>query len=66
MAWIINAADSFMPLSRGALAAPWLLTHKVAHHLRRVVGRGGDAQQLLTPGHCGVIDRLDIDIMSSH
>lgn len=55
-----------MPLSRGALAAPWLLTHKVAHHLRRVVGRGGDAQQLLTPGHCGVIDRLDIDIMSSH
>lgn len=55
-----------MPLSRGALAAPWLLTHKVAHHLWCVVGRGGDAQQLLTPGHCGVIDRLDIDIMSSH
>ena len=49
-----------------ALAAAWLLTHKVAHHLRRVVGRGGDAQQLLAPGHCGVIDGLDVDIMSGH
>ena len=66
MAWVINAADGFTSLSHGALAALWLLTYKVAHHLRRVVGRGGDAQQLLAPGHCGVIDGLDVDIMSSH
>lgn len=55
-----------MPLSREVLAAPWLLTHEVVHHLWCVVGRGGDAQQLLPPAHRGVIDRLDIDVMSAH
>ena len=55
-----------MPLSHEVLAAPRLLTHEVVHHLWRVVGRGGNAQQLLPPGHRGVIDRLDVDVMSAH
>lgn len=58
--------DSFMPLSHEVLAAPRLLTHEVVHHLWRVVGCGGDAQQLLPPAHGGVIDCLDVDVMSAH
>lgn len=42
------------------------LTDKVAHHLGCVVGRGGDTQQLLSPGHGGVVDGLHIDVVTGH
>lgn len=37
------------------------LLHKVFHHLRAVVGRRCQAQELLTPRHSWVVDGLHID-----
>lgn len=43
-----------------------VLTKEVVHHLWRVVRGGGNPKELLSPGHRGVIDCLDIDVMSAH
>lgn len=60
-------------LGTGIRAALWTparcaqaLTQEVAHHLRRVVGGGCDAQELLPPRHRRVIDGLDVDVVSAH
>lgn len=39
------------------------LTHKVLHHGRVVVGRGSQAQELLTAGHRRVVDGLHVDVV---
>lgn len=43
-----------------------VLTDKVFHHLRGVVRSWSDAQQFLTPGHCGVVDCLNVDVVMTH
>lgn len=42
------------------------LTDEVAHHLRRVVRRGSDAQQLFSASHRGVVNGLDVDVIAAH
>lgn len=41
-------------------------TNKVLHHLRSVVWCGGDAQELLSFSHSGVVDCLDVDVVTRH
>lgn len=41
-------------------------TNKVGHHLRCVVWCGGDAQQLFSFCHSGVVDCLDVDAVTRH
>lgn len=41
-------------------------TDKVVHHLGSVVWCGGDAQQLLSFSHSGVVDCLDVDVVPRH
>lgn len=41
-------------------------TDKVEHHLWRVVWCGGDTQQLLSFSHRGVVDCLDVDVVTRH
>lgn len=50
---------------RGPTALP-VLTEEVVHHLRCMVRSGGNPQELLPPGHRGVVDGLDIDVMCAH
>lgn len=40
------------------------LTHKVLHHGRVMMRRRSQTQQLLTSRHCGVVDGLDVDVVS--
>lgn len=42
------------------------LTDKVEHHLGAVEWSGGDAQQLVSLGHSGVVDCLDVDVVPRH
>lgn len=51
---------------KGGTAAPQALTKEVVHHLWCVVRSGGNPQELLPPGHRGVVDGLDVDVMSAH
>lgn len=41
-------------------------TNKVVHHLGSVVWCGGDAEQLLSFSHSGVVDCLNIDVVTGH
>lgn len=41
-------------------------TNKVFHHLRGVVRRRGDAQELVAPGNGGIVDCLDVDVVATH
>lgn len=43
-----------------------MLTDKVLHHLGSVVWGGGDAEDLLSPSHSGVVDGLHIDVVARH
>lgn len=43
-----------------------LLTDKVFHHLGGVVRSWSDAQQFIPPGDCGVVDRLNVDVVTTH
>lgn len=43
-----------------------LHTNEVEHHLRGVVRCGGDAQELLSFSHSGVVDRLHVDVVTRH
>lgn len=40
------------------------LTHKVLHHGRVMMRRRSQTQQLLTARHRGVVDGLDVDVVS--
>lgn len=40
------------------------LTHKMIHHGRIMMRRRSQAQQLLATRHCGVVDGLDVDVVS--
>lgn len=40
------------------------LTHEVLHHGRIMMRRRSQAQQLLATRHCGVVDSLDVDVVS--
>lgn len=58
--WIIHASHKInYIICRGH-------TNKVAHHLRSVVWCGGDAQQLFSFSHSGVVDCLDVDVVTRH
>ncbi len=41
-------------------------TNKVVHHLGGVVWCGGDAQKLLPFCHSGVVDCLNVDVVTRH
>lgn len=43
---------------------PWRLTCEELHHGRLVEGRGSQTQQLLPAGHGGVVDGLDVDVVT--
>lgn len=43
-----------------------LLTDKVFHHLGGVVRSRSDAQQLVPPGDSGVVDCLNVDVVTTH
>lgn len=42
------------------------LTDKVFHHLRGVVRCCSDTQKLLSPGYCGIVDGLNVNIVPAH